>query len=167
MDIREKNKVLDWLTDIGQHALTEARGGNSMPANKLGSNVALKHYFDNVVCLKSIHRDTWAATFPHYFAEAQRMVTEYEAMQESGAETDNRLATVEAQLKQFKAELAEARELLEAQAEAEVEPVDESESVDETDDEAETEQNEPVEDEPEADDADDTEETDEPETDED
>lgn len=84
-------KVLAWADELCVQALTEARGGNASMLNRLGTNSAMKLYFDNVHGLHSVARDA----FPHYYApqfkEITRLFEQYqhdEQQQESIAKID-------------------------------------------------------------------------------
>lgn len=114
----DKTQVLAWLADLSQQAITEARGGDAMLANRIGGNPALAHYLNNVATRHSVNPQAWAEYYPQYMAEATRVFEAYQADQER-EQHDDRLTALEAKFN----ELAEMlKPLLEAQAEPEPEP---------------------------------------------
>lgn len=94
----EPKPVLDWLDELAKEALTEARAGNPMKANRLGTNPALNHFFNNVGFeRKTMTREQWAAYYPAFFQEAQRLHQEYE-QSEAIASSVERMTTIESKL---------------------------------------------------------------------
>lgn len=149
----DQKATLAFLHELSEAAMTAARSGDPMLANRMGANVALQHYFNNVHAIPSMRPDVWAQNFPQYMAEADRIRQAHDAEEQR----DERMSAIEAQL----AKLAEAVAALAqepakpkrgkkiVEAEAEPEAPAEPEQVDEP--EAETdEQAEPAEDENEA-----------------
>lgn len=63
-------KTLAFLKELSEQAITEARGGNSILANRLAGNPALKHYFEN---RDLIQAKVWARDYPHLLEEADRI----------------------------------------------------------------------------------------------
>lgn len=71
-------KTLEWLRALSEQALTEARAGDTMLANRLGTNPALKHYFDNIHTRHAEGPEAWAQHYPNYLREADRLRQEVE-----------------------------------------------------------------------------------------
>lgn len=154
----DQKATLVFLHDLSEAALTAARSGDVMLANRLGANIALQHYFNNVHTIPTMRPEVWASNFPQYMAEADRIRVAHDASEQQEA----RMSAIEAQL----AKIAEAvaamteaqpvkpkrgKKMVEAEPEAESEVDDEPVADDEATAEI------PSEDEPDADDEDDDE----------
>jgi hypothetical protein len=100
--MHEAHTTLDWLDSLCDHALDEARQGNTAPANRLGSHPALAHYFNNVHRLRSITATDWAAQYPALLREAERLRTQDQSAQGMAV----RLASLEAKLAKLAAQLS-------------------------------------------------------------
>lgn len=151
----DQKATLVFLHDLSEAALTAARSGDVMLANRLGANIAFQHYFNNVHTIPTMRPEVWASNFPQYMAEADRIRVAHDASEQQEA----RMSAIEAQL----AKIAEAvaamtevqtvkpkrgKKIVEAEAEAEVEP--EADDVPPVEDESEADDDETVEDETEA-----------------
>lgn len=149
--------TLAFLHELSEAAMTAARAGDPMLANRLGANVALQHYFNNVFAIQSLRPDVWAQNYPQYLAEADRVRQAHDADEQR----DERMSAIEeqlAKLAEMVATLTEAQQpakpkrgkkVIEAEAEAEPEPADEPDA-DEDEPDAEAADDEPAEDENEA-----------------
>ena len=67
-DVKE---VLDWANSVCAQALTEARAGDVSLANRVGSNSAMKLFFDNVHGTGNVQ----ANQFPAYYAPQWKEIT--------------------------------------------------------------------------------------------
>lgn len=75
-------KTEQWLHDLSELAMQNARKGNTELASRLGAIEALQHYFHNVYSIESIARADWAATNPQFAAVADRLRRESERQAE-------------------------------------------------------------------------------------
>lgn len=97
----DTQKTLDWLNAACDKALTEARNGNTLLANKLAENAAVKHYFDNVHNLKSMTPEAWTQHYNTLFQEADRLREDYE-QNERMVESYSKVDKISAELKALK-----------------------------------------------------------------
>ena len=128
----DKVKTLAWLESICQDALIEARSGNALPANKIGSNAALAHYLNNVAGLKTIKPNDWALWYPQFLNEADALRVASE-QQEVSEQQGDRITALEGKFDELMAAL---KPLLEPEkpkrkSRKKVEPVEEAEAVEE------------------------------------
>lgn len=108
----QTSDVLKWLEEVCAQALTEARSGNTMLANRLGGNPALQHYFNNVHTIKAVEQRAWAVYYPDLMREATRLYEEY--IQSQGIkEAAAKVSTLETKLESLEKLI---RELVEAKA---------------------------------------------------
>jgi len=132
----DKQATLDWLAAICDDALKEARSGNALPANKIGSNAALAHYLNNVAGLKTIKPNDWALWYPQYMEEADALRVASE-QRDIAEEQGDRISVLEGKFDELMAAL---KPLLEPEKpkrkSRKAKPVEESqeaETVEETD----------------------------------
>lgn len=130
----DQAKTLEFLHDLCEAALTDARKGDTALANKLGSNRALQFYFTNVHSIPTMTDELFARNYPQYLAEADRVRVAHEA----DGERDNRLTSVEAQLGELKALMQQMLEAQQAKPEPEAEPEKTAKKSKKQADEAET-----------------------------
>jgi len=151
----DQKATLAFLHELSEAAMTAARSGDPMLANRLGANVALQHYFNNVHTIPAMRPDVWAQNFPYYLAEADRIRVAHDA----GEQQEARMSAIETQLARLAeavTALAQAHEHEPArskrgkkivEAEPEPEATEEPEQGEEPEIAEEPEQGEPVEDE--------------------
>ena len=160
----DTQKTMAFLQELSEAAMTAARSGDTMLANRLGANQALQHYFNNVFAIQTMTPGVWAQSYPQYMQEADRIREAHDAE----AQRDERMSAIEEQL----AKLAEAvgalaeaqqpkakrgKKLAETEVEAEPVADEEPEAEAEPDEDEpdvaddDTEQAEPIEDKDEAD----------------
>lgn len=72
--------TLDWLAQVSEQALQEAQQGNVTLANRLGKESAFSYYFNNVHTTRVMSPAQFAAQFPAYIREADRIRKEYEVV---------------------------------------------------------------------------------------
>ncbi len=93
----EVKDVLNWLDGLCEQALTEARGGNAVFANRIGGNSSLKLYMDNVHGIKTVSREQFAAYYPAQMKECTSLYEAY--LRDEQANThETRLAVLEGKL---------------------------------------------------------------------
>lgn len=90
-DVIDSAKTLTWLEALCSEAHKEAQAGDTMLANRLGTNQALSHYFNNVHMLKTETPSGWTQHYPSYLKEADRLRQEAEFTEAQ----DSRLTKVE------------------------------------------------------------------------
>lgn len=103
----EQQKTFDWLKEVCDQALDEARGGNGALLQKIGNHGALSYYFNNVHTLHAITPEQYAEQAPGFVQAAEKFRVEYEALA-AIPEDHNRLNVVESELTALKAMLTEA-----------------------------------------------------------
>lgn len=145
----DTQKTLAFLQELSEAALVAARSGDTMLANRLGANLALQHYFNNVHTIPTMRPDVWSQNYPHYMAEADRIRVAHDASEQ---QQEARMSAIEAQLEKLAEAVAaltpppakspRSKRVVEATPEPDEEP-----EPDETDGE-ETEEVPPVEGEP-------------------
>lgn len=96
--------VLQWLDELSSQALTDAREGNTILANRIGQQPALKHYFDNVHCIKTVNPLMWTQYYPAYIQEATRLYGEYVQGQEA-AKLGSKVTSLEAKFDELATQL--------------------------------------------------------------
>jgi hypothetical protein len=100
--MNDTHATLAWMDAICENVLAEARQGNTIPANQLGSHPALGHYFNNVHCLRAIRAEAWAREFPALLADADRLRQEDDAARR----TTVRLTALEGKLARLADQIA-------------------------------------------------------------
>lgn len=98
--------TLAWLKQICADAIEASRAGDTMPANRLGANSAISHYFHNVAQLGSLTPESWTVNYPYHLKECDRV----RRSQEHAAAQEGRLQNIEAQLAQLLSLLGERGE---------------------------------------------------------
>lgn len=91
-------KTLAFLKELSEQVIMEARSGNSMLANRMGGNIALKHFFDN---RHAIRPEVWARDYPQYLAEVDRIrgaADEAEQRETERVATNTKIDTLESKL---------------------------------------------------------------------
>lgn len=96
----DTQKTMAFLQELSEAAMSAARSGDPMLANRLGANVALQHYFNNVFAIQTMTPGVWAQSYPQYMQEADRIREAHDAE----AQRDERMSAIEEQL----AKLADA-----------------------------------------------------------
>jgi hypothetical protein len=107
-DIKE---VLDWADSLCKHALTEARNGNTAVVNRLGSNTAMKIYFDNVHGTGVIKSHDFPFQYASRFKEISGLYEDYQR-ELATVEAVDKVATLESKLDNL---AAMVQQLVEAQ----------------------------------------------------
>lgn len=101
-----QQKTLDWLKEVCEQAVDEAKGGDPTLLQKIGNHAALSYYFNNVHSLKAITPEQYAEQAPGFVQAAEKFRTEYEAAV-AIPEDHKRLNAVEEGLEAIKGQLAE------------------------------------------------------------
>lgn len=114
----DQAKTLEFLHDLCEAALTDARKGDTALANKLGSNRALQFYFTNVHSIPTMTDELFARNYPQYLAEADRVRLAHE----SNAALEEKVDGLVGQLGELKALVQQMLEAQQAKPEPEAEP---------------------------------------------
>lgn len=96
----DAEKTLKFLDDLCAQALTEARQGNAVLANRLGANPALAHYFNNVATVRAVPREAWGAYYPQYLQEADHVRQQVEQA-EAATQQGDRITALEAKIQEL------------------------------------------------------------------
>lgn len=108
-----QTRTLDWLDALCERARSEARGGNTALANRLGRNDATGYYFINVASLRTLTREQFARQFPAFLKEAEVLRAEAEAIEEA-PRMKEAVNSLQEQLKTLQTQLTEQAKTLEA-----------------------------------------------------
>lgn len=114
----DNKAVLAWANELCQLALTEARGGDTTLANRLGSNGGMKLFFDNVHGTRQVSDTSFAAFYPNQWKEITRLYEEY-LRDEAQNETVDKVSAIEGKLNSLEAlvrEFIESQQLVEKPA---------------------------------------------------
>ena len=115
----DTQKTLQWLADVSEYALAEARKGNTEIAARLGSHPATQHYFNNVAARATIAPDKWAQDYSTYMQQADQLREAYEA-EDKVEQHDDRISVIEQGLNELKVAVAKLLENAEKQLAPEI-----------------------------------------------
>lgn len=138
------NASQSFVEALCTQADTAMKAGDFSMVNRLASQPALKHYFDNVFKLKAITYENWCRDYPAYSASVDSLRIAYDAELAEKAKMEKLTADVASLAEKFDKLTAAVNAVTEAMnkvkskaktKEEPVKPVEESEPVEEPEEE--------------------------------